>query len=84
MITNHDIEKLKTVFVTKKEFFVQMKAFEKRFDTKLENTTTSIISEVFEAFGKLNTKMDLFIDECRSHRKILENHETRLIKLEQI
>lgn len=73
MITSSDIKKLEKTFVTKKDLQIS-----------LEQTTATIIGEVFEALGKINEKMDVFIDECRSHRKILENHENRLIKLEQI
>jgi len=80
MLTDSDIKKLKKIFATKED----LKAFTNKKDlTKgLMEVTNEIVKEMTEVIGNLVARIDNALEEIRSHRIVLGNHEERIKKIE--
>ena len=81
MITQKDIKELEKTFATKKDLNKLEKDFSKIFATKkdLENLSDNILEAIY-AMGNMilkDTKNDI-----NTHDDTLENHDRRIIKLE--
>ena len=85
MITETDIQKMikrmKGVFVTKKEFKIEMKKVDYRFNDvdKRLNEIVDSIKVVINMVGDVSQKLDEYRKETG---EILDNHEHRLDKLD--
>jgi len=80
MLTDSDIKKLKKIFASKED----LKAFATKKDlTKgLMEVTNEIVKEMTEVIGDLVARINNALEEIRSHRIVLGNHEERIKKIE--
>lgn len=74
MITDKDILKLKTIFITKEEFNREFNGFRKEFMNIVIDFKDAILSEIIKLRG------DIAI--TTGYRGIIEDHEVRIHKLE--
>jgi len=85
MITDSDIRKLKTIFATKNEL--------KKLDTKMENGFHELTKYIGDVYDKLTSQLNEFKKEMNEfrqdmrdivirHQTTLENHDTRIARLE--
>lgn len=91
MLTQQDINKLKKIFATKedlKKFATKedLKKFATKEDLKkfaTKEDLAGIVDELLELLMPHFNKMDELIDEIRSHRVVLGDHEKRIEKLKE-
>jgi DNA replication initiation complex subunit (GINS family) len=90
MLTDSDIKKLKKIFATKedlKKFATKddLKKFATKEDLRkgLTDMTDEIVREMTEVIGDLVTRIDNALEEIRSHRIVLGDHEERIEKIEE-
>ncbi|MDO8609807.1 MAG: hypothetical protein Q7R95_04615 [bacterium] len=75
MITQKDIEKLKTIFATKLEMKVEINSLRKELKNDILEFKDAILHEI------LNLRDDIAI--TLGHRNMLEDHENRILNLEK-
>ena len=71
MLTVGDINKLKSIFVTKEELQLELK-----------KQSAFIVKEIADVVMTLSEGIQQSLDELKDHNNVLENHEHRLDKLE--
>jgi len=79
MITDKDINKLKTVFATK----VDLKTFStKEYIVEMRKDFSEKFHIVIKMLADMNDKLDIFLLEVKDNKDSLNNHERRLDRLE--
>lgn len=84
MITDADIKKMKSAFVTRDEFKKGLKTL----DSRMENGFIKIIDFIGETRVEIITAMTKQLEELkditRRHQITLENHDSRITHLEYV
>ncbi len=82
MITDADIKKMKMIFVTKIEFKKEINALNSKIDSgfvEIINFIGEIKSDMVKEFNNFRNEMR---DINRGNQSTLNNHESRIVRLE--
>ena len=76
MITDKDIQKLQTVFVTKNDLRDEFNSFENRMNEKLTDLRIDLMGLIMRSTKEI-------LEELRSQRESWRNHDRRITRLEE-
>lgn len=84
MITNADIKKMKTVFVTKDDIKKMKAVFVTKEDLRiaLGENSQILVRDIIDLFDTTNRSIDKFLDRTETNEDELQDHENRLRKVE--
>lgn len=85
MLTNQDIAKLKTIFVTKEDLRRELKNELAKYVTKDDFVrVTGDILDLIQSFRlEMNERFETLFDHINESNATLNNHERRIEKLEE-